>query len=80
MAFPEIISLVIGIISLGWVTYKKNLIARSQYWPSTTGSIMSSQKITGVRYKLNSNIWGYLHLPDVYYLVVDLPCQSGTCT
>jgi len=26
------------------------------------------------------NIWSYLRLPDVYYLVVDLPCQSGTFT
>jgi hypothetical protein len=26
------------------------------------------------------NIWSYLRLPDVCYLVVDLPCQSGTFT
>ena len=26
------------------------------------------------------NIWSYLRLPDACYLVVDLPCQSGTFT
>jgi hypothetical protein len=26
------------------------------------------------------NIWRYRRLPDVCYLVVDLPCQSGTFT
>jgi len=26
------------------------------------------------------NIWSCLRLPDVYYLVADLPCQSGTFT
>ena len=29
---------------------------------------------------LDNPAWSYLRLPDVYYLVVDLPCQSETFT